>query len=234
MSDSVDRRVLVDTTANPAPFGFMAFGMATILFTLHNAGLFELSAMILAMAIFCGGLAQVFVSWMEWKKGNAFGTVAFGSYGFMWLTLAGLLLLPRLTFIAGAEDLASSSTAMGWFFLCWLLFTVVLLIGSLRIHRAMQLALLMLSVLLLLLVFREWAGGAASSETLLGVSGSTWAEIAGWQGIIPGLGAIYIAVALLWNELYGRVLLPLGPYRKPEHAREAEGPIVPELELSGE
>jgi uncharacterized protein len=214
MADDADKRVLTDTTANPAPFGFMAFGLATLLFTLHNAGLFELNAMIFAMAIFCGGFAQVFVCWMEWKKGNTFGTIAFGSYGLFWLTIAGLILMPKFTFIAGAADLATSGTAMGWFFLCWLLFTVVLLVGSLRIHRAMQFALFMLSVLILLLAFRDFAGGAASADTLLGVSGATWGKIAGWQGIIPGLAAVYIAVALLWNEIYGHVVLPLGPYRK--------------------
>jgi len=214
MADDSDKRVLTDTTANPAPFGFMAFGLATLLFTLHNAGLFELNAMIFSMAIFCGGFAQVFVSWMEWKKGNSFGTIAFGSYGLFWLAIASLILMPKFTFIAGAEDLATSGTAMGWFFLCWLLFTVVLLVGSLRIHRAMQFALFMLSVLILLLAFRDFAGGAASADTLLGVSGATWGKIAGWQGIIPGFAAVYIAVALLWNEFYGHVVLPLGPYRK--------------------
>ena len=48
-----------DTTANPAPLGLLAFGMTTILLNLHNAGLFEMGTMILAMGIFYGGIAQI-------------------------------------------------------------------------------------------------------------------------------------------------------------------------------
>ena len=45
--------------ANPAPLGLCAFGTTTVLLNFHNAGLFEMNSMILAMGIFYGGLAQV-------------------------------------------------------------------------------------------------------------------------------------------------------------------------------
>jgi succinate-acetate transporter protein len=48
-----------DTTANPAPLGLLGFGMTTVLLNLHNAGFYELNAMILAMGICYGGIAQV-------------------------------------------------------------------------------------------------------------------------------------------------------------------------------
>ena len=48
--------IIKDTTANPAPLGLIAFGTTTVLLNLHNAGIFELSSMILAMGIFYGGL----------------------------------------------------------------------------------------------------------------------------------------------------------------------------------
>ena len=41
-----------DTTANPAPLGLLAFGMTTVLLNLHNAGFYELNAMILGMGLF--------------------------------------------------------------------------------------------------------------------------------------------------------------------------------------
>src|SRR5512135_3845383 len=84
-----------DTTANPAPLGLLAFGMTTVLLNMHNAGWFGMSSMILAMGIFYGGIAQVFAGWMEWKKGNTFGTVAFSSYGLFWLTLVFLIVGPK-------------------------------------------------------------------------------------------------------------------------------------------
>lgn len=71
-----------EVTANPAPLGLMGFGMTTILLNIHNVGFFELDAMILAMGIFYGGIAQVIAGIMEFKKNNTFGTTAFTSYGF--------------------------------------------------------------------------------------------------------------------------------------------------------
>ena len=57
-----------DTTSNPAPLGLLGFGMTTVLLNLHNAGLFELSSMILAMGIFYGGIAQIIAGLIEIKK----------------------------------------------------------------------------------------------------------------------------------------------------------------------
>ena len=45
--------------ANPAPLGLLGFGMTTVLLNMHNAGLYPLGAMILAMGLAYGGLAQV-------------------------------------------------------------------------------------------------------------------------------------------------------------------------------
>ena len=68
-----------DTTANPAPLGLMGFGMTTVLLNIHNAGIIELSSMILAMGICYGGLCQIIAGIMEWKKGNTFAATAFNS-----------------------------------------------------------------------------------------------------------------------------------------------------------
>ena len=59
-----------------------------------------------------------------------------------------------------------------------------------------------LVVLFWLLAIRDWTG----SEVV--------GKIAGWEGIICGLSAIYGAAAQILNEVYGKVILPLGPYRK--------------------
>ncbi|NLT92385.1 MAG: hypothetical protein GXY02_04590, partial [Actinobacteria bacterium] len=39
----------------------------------------------------------------------------------------------------------------------------------------------------------------------------TIGRIAGWEGIFVGLSAVYGSIAQVWNELYGKVVLPLGP-----------------------
>lgn len=188
---------LKDTTSNPAPLGLLGFGMTTVLLNIHNTGYYELGAMILAMGVFYGGLAQIFAGWMEWKKGNTFGTVAFSSYGLFWLTLVGLLLAPRL----GLWD-ATSDGLMGWYFLFWGLFTFAMFIGTLRINLALQTVFATLVILFVLLAIRDWTGS------------SVVGKIAGWEGIVCGLSAIYAAVAQVLNEVYGKVILPLGAVKK--------------------
>jgi len=111
-----------DTTANPAPLGLLAFGMTTVLLNLHNAGFYEMNSMILAMGIFYGGIAQVIAGIMEAKKNNTFGLTAFTSYGFFWLTLAGLIVMPKLGWIP-----AASEEGMVAYLIVWGIFTGCLL-----------------------------------------------------------------------------------------------------------
>src|SRR6476469_5184933 len=95
-----------DTTGNPAPLGLLGFGMTTVLLNFHNAGFYEINSMILAMGIFYGGIAQIIAGVMEWRKGNTFATTAFTSYGFFWLTLVALILLPKLGWANKSDDTA--------------------------------------------------------------------------------------------------------------------------------
>lgn len=182
-----------DHTANPAPLGLLGFGMTTILLNLHNAGLIELSGMILAMGIFYGGICQVCAGLLEWKKGNTFGTVAFTSYGFFWLSLVAIVMLPKTGLAA-----AASEASMSAYLALWGLLTFALFIGSLRLNRATQIIFGSLVVLFALLSIGD-AIGSAGLKTL-----------AGWEGIICGASACYAACAQVLNEMYGRTLLPLG------------------------
>jgi uncharacterized protein len=112
---------LKDTTANPAPLGLLGFGMTTVLLNLHNAGLYELNSMILAMGICYGGAAQIFAGIMEWRKGNTFATTAFLSYGLFWFSLVALIVLPKLGWATPTND-----TAMAAYLFMWGLFTAVM------------------------------------------------------------------------------------------------------------
>ena len=189
-----DALSLKDTTANPAPLGLLGFGMTTVLLNIHNAGYYELNTMILAMGIFYGGLAQIIAGIMEWKKNNTFGTTAFTSYGLFWLTLVGLILMPKL----GLGE-ATSKPAFAAYFFMWGLFTFVMFIETLRLNRALQFVFLSLTILFFLLTIRDYTGSAAIGT------------LAGYEGIICGLSAIYAALAQVLNEVYKKVVAPLGP-----------------------
>jgi len=182
-----------DTTANPAPLGLLAFGMTTVLLNLHNAGIFEMNSMILAMGIFYGGIAQVIAGIMEAKKNNTFGLTAFTSYGFFWLTLVGLIVMPKLGWIA-----AASEDAMVAYLIMWGLFTGCLFFGTLRISKALQFVFATLTILFFLLALGDTIGNASLKT------------FTGYEGIVCGASAIYAGVGALLNEMYGKLILPLG------------------------
>jgi len=184
---------VVDTTSNPAPLGLLGFGMTTVLLNMHNAGMFGIGTMILGMGIFIGGLAQVLAGTMEWKKGNTFGTTAFTLYGFFWLSLVGLLVMPKMGW-----GTAATNVEMAAYLSVWGLFTSVMFVGTLRLNRALQVVFASLAVLFFLLAI-----GDITENT--GIK-----TFAGWEGIFCGLSAMYAALAQVLNEVYGKVVLPLG------------------------
>ncbi len=189
----------MDNLANPAPLGLMGFGMTTVLLNLHNAGFFALGTMILAMGIFYGGIAQVIAGIMEFKKGNTFGTTAFTSYGLFWLSLVGLIVMP----LKGMGT-AAGSTAMAAYLFVWGLFTAFMFFGTLKANRALQFVFGSLVILFWLLAIGDFTGSALIKQ------------IAGYEGIICGLSAIYLAMAQVLNESLGKTILPTWPVQTVE------------------
>lgn len=181
-----------DTTANAGPLGLLAFGMTTIILNLHNAGFFAMGSVVFAMGIFYGGLAQVIVGIMEWKKNNTFGTVAFTSYGFFWIALVFMLLMPTLGWTP-----ALPKEALVAYLAIWGLFSLVMFIITFGLSRALQVVFGLLTLLFILLVI----GNALGSEMIL--------HIAGVVGIICGLSAMYTGLAEVANEVFKKKIVPL-------------------------
>ena len=186
-----------DNSANPAPLGLFGFGMTTILLNLHNAGIYEMNSMILAMGLFYGGMAQIIAGILESKKNNSFGMTAFISYGFFWLTLVALIVMPKLGWIP-----AASNDAMIAYLIMWGIFTLLLFFGTLRISKALQFVFGTLTLLFFLLA----AGHITGNESL--------EKFTGYEGILCGASAVYTGIAGLLNEIYGRTVLPTGPVVK--------------------
>ena len=211
MSNSVSDGVRVsDTSANPAPLGLLGFGMTTILLNLHNAGFYPLNVMIMGMGLFVGGLAQVIAGVLESRKGNTFGMTAFTAYGFFWISLVTIWLLPK----TGAA--AADQFAMGWYLVMWGVFTLGMFIGTLRINRALQVVFSTLTVLFALLAIENFLIGFGTVGTDIGLldGGKTVGLGAGWVGLVCGLSAVYASLAQVINEVWGRILLPLGNNKK--------------------
>jgi succinate-acetate transporter protein len=194
---------VTEKLANPAPLGLLGFGLTTVLLNLHNAGFFPLDTMILAMGLAYGGLAQVIVGIMEFKKGNTFGTVAFTSYGLFWWSLVLLLVLPKTAIFTGLNT--PTETAMAAYFFMWGLFTFVMFFGTLKTNRALQFVFMSLAILFFLLVARELTANMVLYDFI------TVNTVVGVEGVICGLSAVYLALAEVLNEAHKKTVLPIHP-----------------------
>src|SRR6266540_4212760 len=199
MNESVTQ--IKDTTGNPAPLGLLGFGMTTVLLNLHNAVFYELNSMILAMGICYGGAAQIFAGIMEWRKGNTFARTDFISYGLFWFSLVTLIILAKLGWATPTND-----TAMAAYLAMWGLFTAVMFVGTLRLHVAGQVVFGSLTILFFLLAIGDFIN-----------AGPDFRHFTGYEGIFCGLSAIYAGLAQVLNEVFGKIVLPLGPVEKYFH-----------------
>jgi succinate-acetate transporter protein len=164
--------------------------------SLANSGIIPFDGMIISMALLFGGAAQTLVASMLFKLGDTFGVVAFGGYSFLWLSF-GLINLG-----AFIEWWTVSSVAIGFYLVIWMIFTLFLVFASMVAPKVLTI-ILMLTVVLL----GSLGIGALTGNASLSLFG-------GYEGILTGALAMYMAFAVLLNEMWGKQVLPLGkPFR---------------------
>ena len=165
---------------------------------MHNAGFFHLNAMILAMGICYGGGAQVIAGVLEWKKNNTFGATAFTSYGAFWLSFVAIQLLPKIDPTWKPEE-----NALAAYLAMWGLFTLGMFIATFRESVALQVVFASLALLFFLLAYGDYANASTGFR-----------HFTGYEGMFCGLSACYTGLALVLNEAYGRIVLPVGKVQR--------------------
>jgi uncharacterized protein len=186
----------VTAIADPAPLGLAAFALTTFVLSSVNAGLLPktVEGVVFGLALFYGGIVQVFAGLWEFAKGNTFGSTAFCSYGGFWLSFWYLVVHVDLS-AAGAD----AKAGVGVFLLGWTIFTVYMTVAAWRTTSALFTVFVLLSLTFLCLAAADLGAGAG-----LGIIG-------GWLGLLTALGAWYCAFAAVTNATWKRVVLPVGP-----------------------
>lgn len=162
--------------ANASPLGALGFGMTTILYSIVGAGFFNMNSMLLSMAVFLGGTTQVIAGLLEYKKGNTFGYVSFSMFGLYWYTAATFTIMPFLIPVSMASTLF-----MGYFYLLWTVFAVMLFVQTLKMDKLTNLIFFTVVVLFGTITLNNFTG-----IKLIG-------NMAGWIGILCGSLAMYSA-----------------------------------------
>ena len=116
-------------------------------------------------------------------------------YGLFWISLVAIWLIPEII-SDGMKAVGTDNVFMGWYFFMWGFFTMMMFIGTLKKNLSLSVVFLTLFILFYLLALRDWNF----------ISGG-WIGI---EGIICGFSAIYLAMAEVINESFGRTILPIG------------------------
>jgi succinate-acetate transporter protein len=183
--------------ADPGPLGLAGFALTTFMLSCFNSGLAPKGAevVVLGVALFYGGIAQLLAGLWEFTKGNTFGALAFGSYGGFWMAFWYLL--------SHASDLPTSASdankGIGVFLLAWTIFTLYMTVVAARISGM----LLTLFVALFLTFAFLTIGAFGSSDSMT--------KIGGYLGLITALVAWYGSFAGVMNATAKRVILPTWP-----------------------
>ncbi len=184
-------------TASPSILGFLAFGLTAVLFGLsqlpkpYGNGFLGFGG-VTATDIAFGGLVVGIVGIILLLQNHLFWGIGFLGYAAFWwsastLAVAGLGYGPAgLAFI-------------------WLLFTLTLLISSMKHGWGSFFFLLFLLIGFILLIIEAWTAGASGVAKIS--SGEHWAV--GGEWIFLGLVAWYAGTAHLSQHTYGKKILPI-------------------------
>lgn len=138
----------------------------------------------------------------EFRAGNTFGACLFGSFGAFWISVYVLL------FVLPAAAVTQAGFSL--YLYAWAIFTLLMLIASLRTTGVLAFALLLLFATLLVLAIghADLVGAPAARTT------NNTIKLGGWIGIVLALTAWYIALAALMESTFGRPVLPTFPLNR--------------------
>lgn len=171
---------------NPAPLGLSAFAYCTFVASLINCGASGVhnEQVNTGAAMFYGGFIQFIAGLWEISLENAFGGLAFCSFGGYWMSSASMH-IPWFNAGVSYSTTEELNNAMGFFYLGWLVFTVILLACTIKSTVLFFLLFVLVFLrLLLLTIFRFY--DLHSAEVAAGVVGVLAALLA-WYHAYAGL-----------------------------------------------
>ena len=205
MSAVVQERpvTLVEGTpaADPAPLGLAGFALTTFLLSGHNAS-FIPDLVWIGPALFYGGAAQLLAGMWEFRNRNVFGATAFSTYGGFWLALGVFVTLAETTKFLGGFKGGDLTNSLAWFLFAFAIFNTYMLLGSMRVNKAVFLVFLTLEITEIMLVIGFFNLSHGGTEW--------WLHAAGWAGVATAAAAWYASAAGVLNGQAGRVVLPVG------------------------
>lgn len=190
----------VAAIADPGPLGLAAFALTTFCLSVFNAGIIgdkKLEAVVLPLALFYGGTAQLLAGMWEFKKANTFGALAFTSFGAFWLSFAAYV-----KFVVPGLPTDHAYQATGLFLLAWAIFTAYMTVAAVKVSGAVLAVFAALTATFVLLTI-----GALAQST-------SATHIGGYLGLLTAVFAWYGSFAGVTNSTWQRTVLPVFPAKR--------------------
>lgn len=192
--ENQERKILV---ADPSALGLFGLAMVTLVASSQKLGWTEGVSFIIPWAIFLGAFAQLFACISDSKKGNVFGTTAFGAYAFFWMAVAMSWMIKLGVFgKAMAENIDGSQ--LGFAFLGYLIFTLYMTYAATATNK----------VLFFIFVLIDFLFLGLSMNGIWHIE--IGHEIAAYSEFAISMLAFYGSAANVFKATFGKEVLPLG------------------------
>lgn len=202
-------RVMLQPIAAPSILGLFGFAGATFIVAAHAAGWYgtaESPKFLFPFAAMFGGLAQFMAGMWAYRARDGIATAMHGMWGSFWLAYGILNLLVGVGVYTAPTG---AFPELGFWFL------------ALAVITALGAAAAVAENLSLFTVLTTLAVGAGFFA-IHNLTGIHWWEVAGgWILVASAVAATYTAGAMMLEQAWGRVMLPLGKLE-----REANVPGV--------
>ncbi|KAG8765104.1 hypothetical protein FRC12_007678 [Ceratobasidium sp. 428] len=188
--------------ANPSPLGLFAFAATTWAISLYAVQTRHVKVvnLSLALSLALGGLTQLLAAMWEFAAGNTYAVTMFGM-------LSGFYLSAGTIFWAGSgiedayEGTGSLNDALGVYFSAWFIFSIIMLVASLR-------ASVVLTTLWSSITMTIMLGMIAAFVEQVKVQ-----KAAGAFGILTSAIAAYAGASGIWTKDHAFFDLPTGSHR---------------------
>lgn len=197
-------RVFLQPIAAPSILGLFGFACATFMVTAYLVGWYGKATsplLIFPFATAAGGIMQGGAAMWAFKARDALATAVHGIWAAFWLGFGFLNLMVALKLIPAPVPHHAVPELGYWFFVLAAV-TVAGTIASLGESLALTSVLAPLSV------------GAALIGVFYLLGGKGWEDAGGYVTMAAAFTAFYTATAMLLANTFGRVIFPLGKYRK--------------------
>lgn len=197
-------RVFLQPIAAPSILGLFGFAAATFMVTAYLVGWYGKATsplLIFPFATAAGGIAQGAAALWAFKARDGLATAIHGVWAAFWLGYGFLNFMIALKLVPAPAPHAAVPELAYWFFAL----AAITLIGAFA-SLAESLA--------LSAVLWPLTAGVALLGVFYLLGGSGWEKVGGYVTMASAFTAFYAASAMMLASTFGRVILPLGKYRR--------------------